>query len=336
MKLLRCRGTVVLIAFLLAVACSEDPLKDSEPVVLYPECAKEAGSRTDSHTPESMVADWGQPVRLGPAINTPCPEDAIEVSGDGQWLYFMFTEDLLDSLSPDRILARENNTYRAKWNDSTGEFEQPLFYDLGKGTAGSLDGELSFTPDGSKVYFHSNRPENLGYQANPYTADFLDIYVADVVDGVPGPGVNLGSRVNSIYPDGEHAIHPDGVSLYFTSLRPGGLGGSDIYLSRHDDTGWTEPVNLDTPINSIFGDLQPTFTPDGDTMYYVSERNPLIGVAIYRSVRSGETWGTPELVIRGIVGEPSLTDDGQYLYFVHVLRDAQGNFDADVWVCERQ
>ena len=45
--------------------------------------------------------------------------------------------------------------------------------------------------------------------------------------------------------------------------------------------------------------------------------------------------GEPELVIHGIAGEPSLTADGRLLYFVHVLTDAQGSFDADVWVSER-
>ncbi|MBI5710265.1 MAG: hypothetical protein HZC42_08190 [Candidatus Eisenbacteria bacterium] len=35
------------------------------------------------------------------------------------------------------------------------------------------------------------------------------------------------------------------------------------------------------------------------------------------------------------LGAPSLTADGRFLYFVHVLRDAAGIYDADVWYCER-
>ena len=34
-------------------------------------------------------------------------------------------------------------------------------------------------------------------------------------------------------------------------------------------------------------------------------------------------------------GEPNLTADGRTLYFVHVLTDAVGPFDADVWLSER-
>ncbi len=298
-------------------------------------CTKENQTRIDLNTPEVMVADWGTPVRIGDPINTYCPADAIEISADGQYLYMMFTTDILENMTPAEILAKSNNTYRARRIGGPGDFDTPVFYDLGKGTNGSLDGELSFTADGSKVYFHSNRAANMGYQADPFVEDFLDIYVADIVNGEPQAGVNLGPPVNSIYADGEHAIHPDGQTLYFASRRYNNANYPDIWKSVYNGSSWSDPVNLGSPINSIFSDLQPTFTPDGDTMYYASDRNPVVGMAIYRSVRAGDNWGTPELVIRGIVGEPSLTADGQLMYFVHVLRDAEGNFDADVWYVER-
>jgi Tol biopolymer transport system component len=198
-----------------------------------------------------------------------------------------------------------------------------------------LDGELSFSPDGRKVYFHSLRPTNTGYQQEPPVNDFLDIYVADLVAGLPGRGRNLGPPLNSPYPDGEHAIHPDGVSLYFTSSRPGGLGQSDIWVSVWNGIAWSPPLNLGEPVNSPVNDMQPTFTSDGNTMYFASDRNPSIGMAIYRSKRVGASWSQPELVISGMAGEPSITADGTYLYFVHVLQDADGVFDADVWVSQR-
>ncbi|HER00293.1 MAG TPA: hypothetical protein ENO22_13215 [candidate division Zixibacteria bacterium] len=323
--------TILAVCF---AACSEDS-SSSEEQVLHPECTKADPGRTDMHTPQSMVADWGDPVRLDETINTNCPEDAIEISADGRYLYFMFTTDLLEKLTPGEILARENNTYRAERIGGPGEFAQPVFFDLGKGTLGSLDGELSFSPDGSKVYFHSNRPENTGYNHTPYYDDFLDIYVAEITDGEAGPAENLGPPVNSVYPDGEHALYPDGLTLYFTSLKPIGEGGADIWRSRLVGDTWTEPENLGPPVNSARDDLQPTFTVEGDTMYFASDRNILIGMAIYRSVRDGTAWGEPELVIQGIVGEPSLTADGTLLYFVHILSDLEGNYDADIWYCER-
>ncbi len=308
---------------------SVDPSAVPEPI-----CEKSPTGRVDQHTPESMVSDWEQPVRLGSPVNTPCPQDAIEISPDGEWLYVMYTEDLLENLNPGRILAPENNTYRLRRGETAVEFGTPEYYDLGKGVTESLDGEVSFAGD-SLVYFHSLRLDNTGYQQDPPTDDILDLYVANLADGIPGPGRNLGSPVNSPYLDGEGAIHPDGISLYFASNRPGGYGDADLYLSRWDGGNWSEPENLGATINSFAQDFQVTFTADGDTMYFTSGRNPLIGVAIFRSHRNGDDWSEPELVMKGIVGEPSLTADGQHLYFVHVLSDGAGTFDADVWVSHR-
>ncbi|MBU1707331.1 hypothetical protein KKB28_05390, partial [bacterium] len=324
---------VVVLAFL--SGCDKKKDEQPENSVWHPECIKSPHERTDAHSPETMVSDWGQPVRLGTPINTPCPEDACEISRDGQYLYFYFTIDLFENLLPEEIFSYLNGTYVAQRIGGPADFSEPVFYDLGKGANESLDGELSFTPDGSKVYFHSTRAANLGYLQDPPVDDFLDIYVADITNGEPGPGRNLGTPVNSIYPDGEHAIHPDGVTLYFSSHRPGGVGSVDIWISTLEDSTWSDPVALGEPINSTANDLQPTFTSDGDTMYFVSDRNIAVGAAIYRSNRVGDVWSEPELVIKGIVGEPSITANGEYLYFVHVLTDISGTFDADIWYCER-
>lgn len=315
--------------------CADETATKPEPSSpTIPVCEK-SGDRVDEKSPTVVAADWEQPVRLGPPVNTPCPQDAIEIARDGSRLYVMYTEDLLGNMTAEQILERHNNTYRLERIGGPGEFDDPVFYDLGRGTAQSFNGEPSFSADGKLVYFHSLRSSNLGYLEDPPTDDFLDIYVADIVDGEPGPGRNLGPPVNSIYPDGEHAIHPDGVTLYFGSHRPGGAGGADIWRSTFDGVSWSAPANLGWPINSPANDYQPDFTADGDTMYFASARNPLIGMAIYRSARSGEAWGAPELVIAGLAGEPSLTADGRLLYFVHILSDAGGNFDSDVWYCRR-
>lgn len=163
--------------------------------------------------------------------------------------------------------------------------------------------------------------------------DPLDIYVADVVNDVPGPGVNLGPPVNSSALDGEAAIHPDGVTLYFASNRSGNL---DLWWSRRSGTTWSDPVQLPWPINTPGDEIQPAFTADGNTMYFMSTRNLLIGAAIDRSQRDTlGSWEAPQLAVRGWVGEPSLTGDGRYLCFVHVLRDLWGSYDSDVWYCER-
>lgn len=323
----------LLVIALILLSCGSDTPSSYIPA----HCTKTARGKLDAHTPESVVADWSQPERLGPPINTPCPEDAIEITTDGSALYFLFTHDVIREDTPvEEILAPGNGTYRAFRLGGPREFDEPVYYDLGQGIDESLDGELSFSPDGTRVYFHSLRATNTGYQQDPLIEDFQDIYSADISGGVPGPGTNLGPPVNSVYPDGEHAIHPDGVSLYFSSGRPGGLGMSDIWISIWDGDSWSEPENAGAPLNSSGDDMQPTFSADGGTMYFTSDRDLTVGRAIYRSSQLGDTWSEPELVIKGLVGEPALTADGAYLYFVHVLADSDNVvFDADVWLAQR-
>ncbi|MBD3404495.1 hypothetical protein GF420_16515 [candidate division GN15 bacterium] len=327
---------VCTLGIILPTGCSESESSGTNPAPPpAPVCMHDYSGRADLTVPDVVVADWGTPVRLDAPVNTDCPQDAIEISPDSSYLYVMYTEALLDSLSPEQITARHNNTYRLPRLGAADTFGPPEYFDLSGGVENTLDGELSFAPDSPLVYFHSLRIDNLGYQQNPPTEDFLDIYEADLVDGMAVNVRNLGPNVNSVYPDGEHAIHPDGRTLYFGSLRPGGSGNTDIWMSTRDSSGWTPAVNLGTTINSLANDYQPTFTADGDTMYFASGRNPLIGMAIYRSVRTGDTWGAPALVIQGLVGEPSLTADGRLLYFVHIRSDAGGNYDSDVWLCRR-
>jgi hypothetical protein len=96
------------------------------------------------------------------------------------------------------------------------------------------------------------------------------------------------------------ALSRDGLTLYITSNRPGGLGGTDIWVSHRDCEGcsWRDPVNLGPPINSSAGDGQPTFSSDGRVMIFNSARPGGEGGAdLYVSRREDPNddfgWGLP-------------------------------------------
>jgi len=284
--------------------------------------------------PTVVAPDFGTPVELPGPITDDCPNDAVEISRDGSTLYFFWSPVVKGT--PDDLLAPESGTYTARRNgDDPGSFDEPTYFALQKGVEGqSVDGEVSFTPDGSQVYFQSTREGNTGLVAIEPTDDYLDIYVADVVDGVPGEARNLGEPVNSSYPDGEHALSPDGTRLFLTSSRPGGQGGTDIWVAEKTGDGWGEPVVLPAPINSDANELQPAFAADDpDTMYFVSDRTG--AATIFRSTFADGEWGEPEVVITGYVGEPSLVADGSVMYFVQVLVDDKGIFGSNIWYVER-
>jgi hypothetical protein len=282
--------------------------------------------------PTVLAPDWGEPVKLGEPIATACPEDAVTISRDGAELYFYWSPTV--GADAQELLRGTTGTYRApRLGDDPGAFGPPTFFELRAGAReGASDGRLSFTPDGAAVFFHSTRWENTGYQATPPYDDYLDIYRAAIVGGTPGVAVNLGAPVNSVHRDGEHALAPDGLRLFFSSDRPGGQGGVDIWVSAFDGLAWSEPVNLGSPVNTPHDDLQPAFAAgDPHTLYLVSDRAGAGG--IFRSSYLGDQdgWTEPEAVITGYVGEPSLVADGSLLYFVHVLVDDDGVFGADIW-----
>jgi len=98
--------------------------------------------------------------------------------------------------------------------------------------------------------------------------------------------VNLGPVVNTTFDDNHPAISKDGLSLYITSNRPGGVNGKsftgfvEIWVSQRAsrDADWGPPVNLDAfnsvPVINSVGSLTgvPSFSADGHLLFFNSDR----------------------------------------------------------------
>ena len=92
--------------------------------------------------------------------------------------------------------------------------------------------------------------------------------------------VNLGPTVNSPFADNVPDLSRHGLSLYFSSSRPGGSGASDLWVSRRAsvDDSWGVPENLGTTVNSSAGDLGPSVSPDGHYLFFTSNRPGGLGL----------------------------------------------------------
>jgi len=86
--------------------------------------------------------------------------------------------------------------------------------------------------------------------------------------------VNLGLVVNSSAGDNNPTLSSDGLSLYFASDRPGGLGNTDIWVARRAsiDSPWETPIHLGAPVSTASADGGPVLSPDGHLLFIHSSR----------------------------------------------------------------
>ncbi|HMC84550.1 MAG TPA: hypothetical protein VKI61_03460, partial [Chitinophagaceae bacterium] len=107
-----------------------------------------------------------------------------------------------------------------------------------------------------------------------------DIYVCFLTkDGTWTEPKNLGKKINS--PETNEMtpyLAPDGVTMYFSSNRQGGLGDNDIWMTKRLDNTWqkwSEPVNLGGPINTENADAFFTLDAGGEYAYLTTNVNTL-------------------------------------------------------------
>jgi hypothetical protein len=101
---------------------------------------------------------------------------------------------------------------------------------------------------------------------------------------------NVGVTLNSPDIDASANISPNGLSLYFQSIRTTGLGGSDIYVSQRPslNSAWGVPQSLGATVNSSANDNVGSLSLDGRTMFLQSNRTGAGGLGgqdIYISTR---------------------------------------------------
>ncbi len=143
-------------------------------------------------------------------------------------------------------------------------------------------------------------------------------------------------ELNSPAADGCPIESPNGRAFYLASMRPGGLGGNDIWVARRSNERepWGAPEHVAAPVNSPANDFCPT-PLTGNRLLFVSERagdatcsaGPGIGDIYF--TRINPQHGPDEPTHLGCVANgtgpnfngpefsPSLvtTDDGTWLYF---------------------
>lgn len=81
--------------------------------------------------------------------------------------------------------------------------------------------------------------------------------------------LNLGKSINTKYREWDPFIAPDESYIIFTSDRPNGFGGGDLYISFKNTKGeWNTPVNLGKDVNTSDYEYCPYISSDGKYLYF--------------------------------------------------------------------
>ncbi|WPP51570.1 OmpA family protein [Catalinimonas niigatensis] len=139
----------------------------------------------------------------------------------------------------------------------------------------------AISPDGTQLFIYMDEGDG-------------DFYVSTYDGKIWGEPKPVGG-VNSPYRELSISMNGEGNKLYFSSNRPGGYGGFDIYVSTLDDyERWGKPINLGPKINTSGDEDAPFIHADGETLYFSSTGHlGMGGFDIFKSKYLREKWTTP-------------------------------------------
>ncbi len=212
--------------------------------------------------------EWTEPKSIGDNINSDGHDAAIALSVDGQTLFIYKSEgNNLGDIYVSYLKGKE-------WSKP-----EKLKGDINSNK--SWEGSASLAANGNTLYFASDRDGGFGGR---------DIYKAELQEnGEWGNVMNLGPNVNTTYNDDAPFIHPDNISLYFSSQGHTSIGGYDIFSTTKDEYGgFSTPVNMGYPINTIDDNRYFVLSASGKTGYYSGGGENSIGEQDIFKIEAGK------------------------------------------------
>jgi hypothetical protein len=254
---------------------------------------------------------------FGPEINSDFAEFSPLVTGDGKTL--IFTSN------------RSSGEYKIK----SGRNFEDVYISEKKGDQWSQPEKISphinikfneaaasLSHDGKTLFLYYEEGEG-------------DIYTSTLESGAWTKPVPLNRFVNNpLYRETSACVSANGKKLYFSSNRPGGKGGLDIYVCALQKNGqWGRPSNLGSTINTRGNEDSPFLHADGVSLYFSSNGHPTLGSNdIFKSEWKNGKWTKPENLGYPINSSEydgffTLSEDKKTGYYSSVSQDGTGNTD---------
>jgi len=159
------------------------------------------------------------------------------------------------------------------------------------------DAPMAYLPKGNMVAITSNNFMD-GIRHIEGTGIMMDIYLYRIKsekewDRTTEEFFTFNANVNSKapYSTGHPCFTNNGTTLYFSSNRPGGFGGYDLYVCYRTANGWTVPKNLGAPINTAGNEMTP-FVDGKGNLYFSSDWHAGYGgMDVFVSAKQAYGWG---------------------------------------------
>ena len=215
------------------------------------------------YTEKDSTGKWQDAIHLGPPLNT-MPYNAVYwISPDNNRI--LIRGSFTDGAFNGKGVSMCHMTKSGNWS-APNALNIKNYYKYDKG----LQSGATMAHDGKTLLLYMT-PEQGGYNN--------DIFVCFLEGGLWSEPKNLGKIING--PDTDEMtpyLASDGVTLYFSSNRAGGVGDNDIWMTKRLDKSWTKwstPVPLPVPINTENWDAFWTMDAGGEYAYLTSSSNTL-------------------------------------------------------------
>ncbi|MBN2598343.1 MAG: PD40 domain-containing protein [Marinifilaceae bacterium] len=262
-------------------------------------------------------------INLGNKINTEFSEHSPGVTADESTMVFTSrrngTGSKIDSdgqYFEDIYITHRTNGI---WSDPVG---------ITKLNTIDHDASISISADGQELYIYK-----AGF-VNSRESEGGDIYRSRLNGNEWSKPEKLAPVINSSSKESHISISADNRTIFFSSNRPGGFGGMDVYtVTKLPNGKWGRAKNLGPAINTEYDDDAPFIHPDGKTLYFSSAGHKTMGgLDIFKSVNIKGRWTAPVNVGYPINSTDddiyyTPTPDGKRAYFASYRKGSFGRTD---------
>lgn len=220
---------------------------------------------------------------LGDRVNSSAPEYSSVVSFDGSALYYT-SRRAWENGSADKYIDPRSNLYGediyVSYLDLDSTWMDPIRLEFCLPERN--EATIGLSVDERRMYVYQDTTGNGDiYYSDFYNNQFNEIKLLE------NKAINTGYWETHIF------VSPDGSLMIFSSDRPGGYGGRDLYISRKTGNSWSEPVNMGPNINGPKDDDSPFISVDNKQLYFgTNDARSIGGFDIMISeVQADGTWG---------------------------------------------